>query len=71
MHYGAYRKQTSALNDCCVMFLSSLSGNETVMNKNEAADVQLAQPENVKKTNKSCIREMESITLPEFENIPQ
>ncbi|GAA6232655.1 spindle and kinetochore-associated protein 1 [Lates japonicus] len=48
-----------------------VNGNEPVMKKNEAADVQLAQPENVKKTNKSCVREMESITMPEFENIPQ
>ncbi|XP_076589762.1 SKA complex subunit 1 [Chaetodon auriga] len=41
------------------------------LNQKEAADVQPAQLENVKKTNKSVIREMEFITLPEFESIPQ
>ncbi|XP_034458756.1 spindle and kinetochore-associated protein 1 [Hippoglossus hippoglossus] len=45
--------------------------NEPVLNKNEAADVQLVQPENDKKTNKSYVKEMEFITVPEFENIPQ
>lgn len=50
--------------------LSSLSGGEPAMNQNEAADVQPAQTENVKKTNKSFVREMEFITMPEFENIP-
>ncbi|XP_042352541.1 spindle and kinetochore-associated protein 1 [Plectropomus leopardus] len=45
--------------------------NEPAMNQSEAADVKLAQQENVKKTKKSFIREMESITLPEFDSIPQ
>ncbi|XP_040894482.1 spindle and kinetochore-associated protein 1 [Toxotes jaculatrix] len=49
----------------------SANGNDPVMNKNEASDVQLVHPENVKKTNKSYIREMESVTMPEFESIPQ
>lgn len=52
-------------------FLSSLSGSEPVMKQSEAADVQPAQMENVKKTNKSFIREMDFITMPEFESIPQ
>ncbi|XP_038562904.1 spindle and kinetochore-associated protein 1-like [Micropterus salmoides] len=47
------------------------NGSEPVINQNEAADVQPAQLENVKKTNKSFIREMEFITMPEFESIPQ
>ena len=55
----------------CRMFVLSLSENDPVLNKNEAADVQLVQPENVKKTNKSYVKEMEFITVPEFENIPQ
>ncbi|XP_041795596.1 spindle and kinetochore-associated protein 1 [Chelmon rostratus] len=41
------------------------------LNQKDAADVQPAQQENVKKTNKSFVREMEFITLPEFESIPQ
>ncbi|XP_070764036.1 SKA complex subunit 1 [Enoplosus armatus] len=49
----------------------SANGSEPVMNQNEAADVQPAQLENVKKTNKSFVREMEFITMPEFESVPQ
>ncbi|KAG8012893.1 Spindle and kinetochore-associated protein 1 [Nibea albiflora] len=41
------------------------------MKQNEAADVQPAQTENTKKTNKNFIREMDFITMPEFESIPQ
>ncbi|XP_051239296.1 spindle and kinetochore-associated protein 1 [Dicentrarchus labrax] len=47
------------------------TGSEPVMNQNEAPDIQPAQPETVKKNNKSFVREMEFITMPEFENIPQ
>uniref|UniRef100_A0A8D3DLQ7 SKA complex subunit 1 n=1 Tax=Scophthalmus maximus TaxID=52904 RepID=A0A8D3DLQ7_SCOMX len=47
------------------------SGNEHVMTKKEAAEVQPAQTDDVKKTNKSYAREMEFITMPEFEKIPQ
>ncbi|XP_044049671.1 spindle and kinetochore-associated protein 1 isoform X2 [Siniperca chuatsi] len=47
------------------------NGSEPVMNLNEAADGQPAQLENVNKTNKSFVREMEFITMPEFEGIPQ
>ncbi|TMS05641.1 N-lysine methyltransferase setd6 [Larimichthys crocea] len=47
------------------------NGSEPVMKQSEAADVQPAQMENVKKTNKSFIREMDFITMPEFESIPQ
>ncbi|AWP07990.1 putative spindle and kinetochore-associated protein 1 isoform 2 [Scophthalmus maximus] len=47
------------------------NGNEHVMTKKEAAEVQPAQTDDVKKTNKSYAREMEFITMPEFEKIPQ
>lgn len=47
------------------------NGKEAVMKQSEAADVQHPQPEHVKKTNKSYVREMEFITMPEFESIPQ
>ncbi|XP_019113748.1 SKA complex subunit 1 [Larimichthys crocea] len=47
------------------------NGSEPVMKQSEAADVQPAQMENIKKTNKSFIREMDFITMPEFESIPQ
>lgn len=50
-------------------------GNELVLKKNEATDVQPVQPdvqpENVKRANKSFIKEMEFITVTDFENIPQ
>ncbi|XP_062276304.1 spindle and kinetochore-associated protein 1 [Scomber scombrus] len=49
----------------------SANGKESVVKQNEAADIQHPQPENVKKTNKNYVREMEFITLPEFESIPQ
>ncbi|XP_047453297.1 spindle and kinetochore-associated protein 1 [Mugil cephalus] len=51
-----------------------VSGKESVMNQKEAADVQPAQPsqpENIKKTSKKFVREMEFITMTEFESIPQ
>lgn len=41
------------------------------MNQNEAAGVQPAELENVKKTNKTFVREMEFLTVAEFESIPQ
>ncbi|KAF7651131.1 hypothetical protein LDENG_00115710 [Lucifuga dentata] len=44
------------------------TGNEPVLKQNEAVEV---QPENVKKSKKKHIREMEVITMPEFESIPQ
>ncbi|XP_037622119.1 spindle and kinetochore-associated protein 1 isoform X2 [Sebastes umbrosus] len=47
------------------------SGSEPVMNQTEAADVQPVQQEAVKKTNKSFVREIMVITIPEFESIPQ
>lgn len=43
--------------------------NEPVINQNEAADAQSVPLDNVKKT--KTIREMEFITMPEFESIPQ
>ncbi|XP_031724064.1 SKA complex subunit 1 isoform X2 [Anarrhichthys ocellatus] len=46
------------------------NGGEPVLTQKEAADVQPAQSENVKKTNKSVVREIEVITLPEYESIP-
>ncbi|XP_023146219.2 spindle and kinetochore-associated protein 1 isoform X2 [Amphiprion ocellaris] len=45
--------------------------NEPGMNHNLAADIQPAQAENVKTTKKSFVREMEFITMSEFEGIPQ
>ncbi|KAI3371770.1 hypothetical protein L3Q82_024323 [Scortum barcoo] len=45
--------------------------NEPVINQNEAADAQPAPLDNVKKTKKSSVREMEFITMPEFDSIPQ
>ncbi|XP_049430472.1 spindle and kinetochore-associated protein 1 [Epinephelus fuscoguttatus] len=48
-----------------------VNGSEPVMNQNETADVKPAQLENVKKTIKNFIRDMEFITVSEFENIPQ
>ncbi|KAM7396126.1 hypothetical protein PAMP_019194 [Pampus punctatissimus] len=47
------------------------NGKEPVMKQSEEADVQPLQPEQVKKTNKGYVREMEFITMPEFESIPQ
>ncbi|KAM6925784.1 SKA complex subunit 1 [Lycodopsis pacificus] len=45
------------------------NGGEPVLTQKEA-DVQPAQSENVKKTNKSVVREIEVITMPEYESIP-
>ncbi|XP_073346535.1 SKA complex subunit 1 isoform X1 [Pagrus major] len=45
--------------------------SEAVMTKNEAVDVQPAQLENVKKSDKTVVRVMAFITMPEFESIPQ
>ncbi|KAA8590715.1 hypothetical protein FQN60_014649 [Etheostoma spectabile] len=47
------------------------NGSQPVKNQREGADVQPAQSENVKKTNRSVIRELELITMPEFQSIPQ
>ncbi|XP_028287283.1 SKA complex subunit 1 isoform X2 [Parambassis ranga] len=49
----------------------SVSEKEPVTKQNEAADVQPPQAENVKKTNKVIVREMESITMQEYDSIPQ
>ncbi|XP_069574716.1 SKA complex subunit 1 [Brachyistius frenatus] len=47
------------------------SGKEAAASRSDAADVQRAQTENARKSSRSFIREMEVITVPEFENIPQ
>ncbi|TDH09113.1 hypothetical protein EPR50_G00083280 [Perca flavescens] len=47
------------------------NGSQPVKNQREGGDLQPAQPENVKKTNKSSVRELEVITMPEFQSIPQ
>lgn len=47
----------------CVIF----RGNEAAVNQQEAGDVPLVG----EKSSKSFVREMEVITLPEFESIPQ
>ncbi|XP_026221641.1 spindle and kinetochore-associated protein 1 isoform X2 [Anabas testudineus] len=47
------------------------NGVESVVIKNEAAEVQAAPPQNAKKPNKSYVREMDVITMQEFESIPQ
>lgn len=41
------------------------------MTQNEAMDIQPAQLDDVKKSNKTVVREMAFITIPEFESIPQ
>ncbi|XP_071370571.1 SKA complex subunit 1-like, partial [Centroberyx affinis] len=46
-------------------------GSEPAPSQNGAVEPQPVQHENVKKANKSQIREMEFITTPEFESIPQ
>ncbi|XP_026167378.1 SKA complex subunit 1 isoform X1 [Mastacembelus armatus] len=45
-------------------------GNEPVIKQNEETEIKPTQPENVKKTIKRYIREMEVIIMPEFESIP-
>ncbi|KAM8751137.1 SKA complex subunit 1 isoform 1-T1 [Acanthopagrus schlegelii] len=45
--------------------------SEAVMTQNEAMDIQPAQLDDVKKSNKTVVREMAFITIPEFESIPQ
>lgn len=47
------------------------NGSEPVKNPNVAEDVQPAQQENIKENKKNFIREIEFITMPEFESIPQ
>lgn len=54
-----------------LIFISSLSGVEPLVMQKEAPDAQVAPPQHVKKTSKSYVREMDFITMPEFENIPQ
>uniref|UniRef100_A0A3Q3GQA6 SKA complex subunit 1 n=1 Tax=Kryptolebias marmoratus TaxID=37003 RepID=A0A3Q3GQA6_KRYMA len=46
------------------------SGIKAVMNHNQAADVQTDQAENVK-TSRNFVKEMEYVTMPQFESIPQ
>ncbi|KAM7002480.1 SKA complex subunit 1 [Tautogolabrus adspersus] len=46
-------------------------GGESVMKQSEAADVHTLQQEHVKKSSRSFIREMDFITVPEFDSIPQ
>ncbi|KAM4572460.1 SKA complex subunit 1 [Odontesthes bonariensis] len=48
-----------------------VSGKETVRNQNEATDRQPAQADDIKQTSKTFVKEMEFITMPEFESIPQ
>uniref|UniRef100_A0A3Q3GQE2 SKA complex subunit 1 n=1 Tax=Kryptolebias marmoratus TaxID=37003 RepID=A0A3Q3GQE2_KRYMA len=45
-------------------------GIKAVMNHNQAADVQTDQAENVK-TSRNFVKEMEYVTMPQFESIPQ
>ncbi|KAG7523115.1 spindle and kinetochore-associated protein 1 [Solea senegalensis] len=47
------------------------ANGKPVLNNNDGAAVQLGQPENVKKSGKNYVREMEFITMPEFDSIPQ
>ncbi|XP_030282817.1 SKA complex subunit 1 isoform X1 [Sparus aurata] len=47
------------------------SESEAVMTQNEAVDVQPVQLDDVKKSNKTAVREMAFITMSEFESIPQ
>ncbi len=53
-----------------LLVVSSLSCSE-LLNQTEAADVNSAKMENVKKTNKNFVKEMEFITMLEFESIPK
>ncbi|XP_071344597.1 SKA complex subunit 1 isoform X2 [Trachinotus anak] len=46
-------------------------GIEPVLKKKEAEDVQVLQPQTVRKTTRSYVRELEVITRPEFDGIPQ
>ncbi|XP_072241383.1 SKA complex subunit 1 [Leuresthes tenuis] len=46
-------------------------GKETVRNLNEATDGRPVQADNIKQMSKTIIKEMEFITMPEFESIPQ
>lgn len=45
--------------------------NEAVKMQPEMEDIHPQQPQNVKKIRKSYIKEMETITIPEYESIPQ
>ncbi|KAK2841771.1 hypothetical protein Q5P01_011971 [Channa striata] len=44
---------------------------EAVVSQKAEADTQVVPPQHGKKTNKSYVREMDIITMPEFESIPQ
>ncbi|TNN35637.1 Spindle and kinetochore-associated protein 1 [Liparis tanakae] len=46
------------------------SRGEPLKSQKETADVQPAQPEHVKRTTRIVVREVEVITVPEFESIP-
>ncbi|XP_037538972.1 LOW QUALITY PROTEIN: spindle and kinetochore-associated protein 1 [Nematolebias whitei] len=48
-----------------------VSGNEGGINHKQAADVQQDQAENIKQTSRNSVRDMEYVTVPEFESIPQ
>lgn len=54
-----------------VHVLSALSGCEPAVEQIQAAGNKPAELENVKKSNKSLVREIEPITMSEFESIPQ
>ncbi|XP_037622115.1 spindle and kinetochore-associated protein 1 isoform X1 [Sebastes umbrosus] len=68
---GPARLSRSKNPDAVVAIGVEPCGSEPVMNQTEAADVQPVQQEAVKKTNKSFVREIMVITIPEFESIPQ
>ncbi|KAM3870034.1 SKA complex subunit 1-like [Diretmus argenteus] len=46
-------------------------GSEPALNQYGAAGPESVQQEHVKKTSRNPIKEMENVTMPEFENIPQ
>ncbi|MEQ2249775.1 hypothetical protein ILYODFUR_032832 [Ilyodon furcidens] len=50
---------------------SAVKEDRPALNQNTAADVQPTQAENVKKTSRSFVKEMDCITLQEYESIPQ
>ncbi|XP_061578696.1 spindle and kinetochore-associated protein 1 [Cololabis saira] len=48
-----------------------VNGNEATTKQSDAADTQQPQAETVKKTSKTVVKEMEFVTMAEFESIPQ
>ncbi|KAF3689295.1 Spindle and kinetochore-associated protein 1 [Channa argus] len=50
---------------------SPANERESVVSQKAEADMQVVPPQHDKKTNKSYVREVDIITMPEFESIPQ